>query len=114
MLIADVVWGAPKATPIRTSTTQSEVQTERLRVIQRVVRLAWNEASPPTPGRAIVALRVGEDGRIHEYAIQRLAGDAAFERFLVGFVRSLLVLHTVAGPGEALWVECEFVVEPSR
>lgn len=114
VLLTDVVLLGPATAAVRVATTRPEEQTERVRAVQRAIRLAWNAAEAPVPGRAMVALRLGEDGRIHEYAIQRLAGDTAFERFLVRFVRALLDTPAVAGPGAPLWVECEFVVEPPR
>lgn len=114
VVLSDVILVAPSVNLLRVATSRPEAQTERLRAIQRSIRLAWNEAAASAPGRALVSLRVGEDGRIHEYAVQRLAGDASFERFVVTFVRTLLHASAVAGPGAPLWVECEFVVEPPR
>ncbi len=114
VVLSDVILVAPSVHLLRVATSRPEVQTERLRAIQRAIRLAWDDAEVSAPGRALVSLRVGEDGRIHEYVIQRLAGDESFERFVVAFVRTLLHASAAATPGAPLWVECEFVVEPPR
>lgn len=112
VVLADVILVAPSVHLLRVATRRPEVRTERLRAIQGAIRLAWDEAAAAAPGRALVSLRVGEDGRIHEYVIQRLVGGDAFQGFLLAFVRTLLRAAAVAGPGDPLWVECEFVVEP--
>jgi len=112
VLLSEVVLLPSSPSVLRVATAQPETQTERLRTIQQNIRRTWNALSAQSPGRALVALRIGEDGRIYEYAIRRLRGDMAFERFVVEFVQSLVQGPPLAGEGDALWVECEFVVEP--
>ena len=97
----------------RVSKPRSEEDLVRARAVQRAIRGMWERASPDSTGYALVSLNILEDGRIGEFVVNRVSGDEDFQAFLVTFLSTLTSSSgNLAGPGEALWIECEFVIQP--
>lgn len=97
----------------RVSKPRSEEDLTRARAVQRAIRSMWENASPDSTGYALVSLSILEDGRIGEFVVNRVSGDEDFQAFLISFLSTLQSSYgNFAGPGEALWIECEFVIQP--
>ena len=97
----------------RVSKPRSEEDLLRARSVQRAIRFLWEGMSPERPGYALVSLNILEDGSIGESVVNRISGDEEFQSFLLSFLSALKVSYgNMGGPGEALWIECEFVVQP--
>jgi hypothetical protein len=97
----------------RVSGPRREEELVRARAVQRVIRSLWESFSPERPGYALVTLNIRADGGIGDFAVNRVAGDEEFQAFLLDFLSTLQ--HSqggLAGPGEILWIECEFVIQP--
>lgn len=97
----------------RVSGPRREEELVRARAVQRAIRSLWEGLSPERPGYALVTLNIRSDGGIGDFAVNRVAGDEEFQAFLLDFLSTLQ--HSqgdMAGPGEALWIECEFVIQP--
>jgi hypothetical protein len=97
----------------RVSKPRSEEDLIRARSVQRAIRFLWEGMSPERPGYALVSLNILEDGSIGESVVNRISGDEEFQSFLLSFLSALKVSYgNMAGSGDALWIECEFVVQP--
>ena len=97
----------------RVSGPRSEAELVRARAVQRAIKTLWESMSPERPGYALVSLSIEEDGRIGEFVVNRVSGDEDFQAFLLSFLSTLRYSYgNSAGPGEALWIECEFVIRP--
>jgi len=97
----------------RVSKPRSEEDLTRARSVQRAIRSMWENTSPDSTGYALVSLSILEDGRIGEFVVNRVSGDEDFQAFLLSFLFTLKSSYgNFAGPGEALWIECEFVIQP--
>lgn len=97
----------------RVSKPRSEEDLTRARAVQRAIRGLWENTSPDSTGYALVSLSILEDGRIGEFVVNRVSGDEEFQAFLLSFLSTLRSSYgNSAGPGEALWIECEFVIQP--
>lgn len=97
----------------RVSKPRREEDLLRARSVQRAIRFLWEGMSPERPGYALVSLNILEDGSIGESVVNRISGDEEFQSFLLSFLSALKVSYgNMGGPGEALWIECEFVVQP--
>lgn len=97
----------------RVSKPRREEDLTRARAVQRVIRSMWENTSPDSTGYALVSLSILEDGRIGEFVVNRVSGDEDFQAFLLSFLYALKSSYgNFAGPGEALWIECEFVIQP--
>ena len=97
----------------RVSKPRSEADLRRARDVQRAIRRLWERMSPDSTGYALVSLSVLENGRIGEFVVNRVAGDEQFQAFLLSFLSTLKSTYGgFAGPGELLWIECEFVIQP--
>ncbi|MBM9532188.1 hypothetical protein JWG42_18705, partial [Desulfoprunum benzoelyticum] len=58
-------------------------------------------------------LSVMANGRIGEFVVNRVSGDEEFQAFLLSFLSTLKSSYEgLAGSGEPLWIECEFVIQP--
>lgn len=97
----------------RVSGPRSEEELARARAVQRAIRSQWAMFSPERPGYALVTLNIREDGGIGDFMINRITGDAEFQAVLLDFLSALRQSQgNMAGPGEILWIECEFVIQP--
>lgn len=97
----------------RVSGPRREEDLVRARAVQRAIRSLWESLSPERPGYALVTLNIRTDGGIGDFAVNRVAGDEAFQAFLLDFLSTLQQSQgELAGPGETLWIECEFVIQP--
>lgn len=97
----------------RVSKPRSEEDLTRARAVQRAIRGLWENMSPDSTGYALVSLHLLEDGRIGEFVVNRVSGDDEFQAFLLSFLSTLQSSYGASGgPGEALWIECEFVIQP--
>lgn len=97
----------------RVSKPRSEEDLARARAVQRAIRGLWERMSPDSTGYALVSLHILEDGRIGEFVVNRVSGDEEFQAFLLSFLSTLQSSYGgPAGPGGALWIECEFVIQP--
>jgi hypothetical protein len=97
----------------RVSKPRSEADLTRARAVQRVIRGLWEGMSADSTGYALVSLHILEDGRIGEFVVNRVSGDEEFQAFLLSFLSTLQSSYGASGgPGEALWIECEFVIQP--
>lgn len=97
----------------RVSKPRREEDLLRARSVQRAIRFLWEGMSPEQPGYALVSLNILEDGSIGESVVNRISGDEEFQAFLLSFLSALKVSYgNMGGPGDALWIECEFVVQP--
>ena len=48
-----------------------------------------------------------------EFVVNNVSGDQDFQAFLLSFLSTLKSTYgNAAGPGEAMWIECEFVIQP--
>lgn len=95
----------------RLSSTRSAEDMDRARVVQRAIRVLWEDMHCATAGYAVVRLRILQDGRIGDYAVTRLRGQGEFRAFLMNFLQALQGAYgQEAGPGEELMLECEFMV----
>jgi hypothetical protein len=97
----------------RVSKPRREADLTRARAVQRAIRSLWEGMSPDNTGYALVSLSILEDGRIGEFVVNRVSGDHDFQAFLLSFLATLKSTYgNAAGPGEAMWIECEFVIQP--
>lgn len=97
----------------RVSGPRREEELVRARAVQRGIRSLWESLSPERPGYALVTLNIRSDGGIEDFVVNRVAGDEEFQAFLLVFLSNLQHSQSnMAGPGEALWIECEFVIQP--
>jgi hypothetical protein len=97
----------------RVSKPRTEADLTRARSVQRTIRRLWENTSPGSTGYALVSLSIEEDGRIGDFVVNRVSGDEDFQAFLLSFLSTLRSSYgNSAGPGEALWIECEFVIRP--
>ena len=97
----------------RVSKPRSEADLRRARDVQRAIRGLWERMSPDSTGYALVSLSIMENGRIGEFVVNRVSGDEQFQAFLLSFLSTLKSSYGgFAGPGEPLWIECEFVIQP--
>lgn len=97
----------------RVSKPRKEEELERARAVQGAIQALWESMPAGQTGYALVSLYLQDDGSIGEYAINRLTGGEDFKAFLLVFLASLKASYgNQAGPGEPLWIECEFVVKP--
>jgi hypothetical protein len=97
----------------RVSKPRREEDLVRARSVQRAIRFLWEGMSPERPGYALVSLNILEDGSIGESVVNRISGDEVFQTFLLSFLSALKVSYgKMGGSGDALWIECEFVVQP--
>jgi len=97
----------------RVSGPRKEEELVRARAVQRAIRTLWEGMSPETAGYALVSLNIMEDGSIGEFVLNRVSGSQEFQTFLLSFLTTLKQTYgNLAGPGEALWIECEFVIQP--
>lgn len=97
----------------RVSKPRSEADLKRARAVQRAIRSLWESMYADSTGYALVSLSILEDGRIGEFVVNRVSGDQDFQAFLLSFLSTLKSTYgNAAGPGEALWIECEFVIQP--
>lgn len=97
----------------RVSKPRSEADLKRARAVQRAIRFLWESMYADSTGYALVSLSILEDGRIGEFVVNRVSGDQDFQAFLLSFLSTLKSTYgNAAGPGEALWIECEFVIQP--
>jgi hypothetical protein len=111
--VSSVVTVAQLAPLKKVSSPRSEDDTERVRAVQRAIRELWDGTGARRPGYALVSMNVLESGYIGDCVINRVAGDEEFKTFLVAFLNALKGSSAaLTGPGEALWIECEFVVQP--
>lgn len=111
--MSSVVTVAQVASQKRVSTPRSEADLERARAVQQAIRSLWDGTGVHRPGYALVSMNVLENGFIGDCVINRLSGDEEFKSFLLSFLNALKSSPSaLAGPGEALWIECEFVVQP--
>jgi hypothetical protein len=100
-------------TGTRVSKPRSEADLARARAVQRAIRALWERMSPDSTGYALVSLSIRENGSIGEFVVNRVSGDEEFQAFLLSFLTTLKSTYgDFAGPGEALWIECEFVIQP--
>lgn len=98
----------------RVSRPHSEAEMKRIRAVQQFIMQQWNLLAPEEPGASLVSLSLLEDGSIGEFVLHRVRGNAEFQRFLLSFLDTLKVRYAnQAGPGERLWIECEFAVSPA-
>ena len=99
----------------RVSAPRSEEELVRARAVQRAIRTLWEGMSPERPGYALVSLNIREDGSIGEFVLNRVSGGEEFQAFLLSFLSTLkATTGRLGGPGEALWLECEFVIQPRK
>ena len=97
----------------RVSKPRREADLTRARAVQRAIRSLWEGMYPDSTGYALVSLSILEDGRIGEFVVNRVSGDHDFQAFLLSFLSTLKSTYgNAAGPGEAMWIECEFVIQP--
>lgn len=97
----------------RVATPRREEDLVRARSVQKAIRSLWESMTVEQAGYALVSLNILEDGRIGEYVINRITGGEEFQTFLLSFLTTLKDSNgNLAGPGEPLWLECEFVVQP--
>lgn len=97
----------------RVSGPRREEELIRARAVQRAIRAQWEMFSPERPGYALVTLNIRENGGIGDFMINKVTGDEEFQTFLLDFLATLRQSQgNMAGPGETLWIECEFVVQP--
>ena len=97
----------------RVSKPRSEADLRRARDVQRAIRGLWERMSSDSTGYALVSLSIMENGRIGEFVVNRVSGDEQFQAFLLSFLSTLKSSYGgFAGPGEPLWIECEFVIQP--
>ena len=97
----------------RVSKPRSEADLKRARAVQRAIQSLWENMSPDSTGYALVSLSILEDGRIGEFVVNNVSGDQEFQTFLLSFLSRLKSTYgNSAGPGESLWIECEFVIQP--
>ena len=99
----------------RVSAPRSEEELARARAVQRAIRTLWEGMSPERPGYALVSLNIREDGSIGEFVLNRISGGEDFQAFLLSFLTTLkATTGRLGGPGEPLWIECEFVIQPRK
>ncbi len=99
----------------RVSGPRSEEELVRARAVQRAIRSLWEGMTPERPGYALVSLNIREDGSIGEFVLNRISGGEEFQSFLLSFLATLkATTGRLGGPGEALWIECEFVIQPTK
>ena len=97
----------------RISKPRKEDDLMRARAVQQAIRALCEKVPAKHTGYALVSLNIQDDGSIGEYAIRRLSGGEEFQEFLFDFLFSLKAFYSnEAGPGESMWIECEFVVKP--
>ena len=97
----------------RVSKPRSEADLRRARDVQRAIRGLWERMSSDSTGYALVSLSIMENGRIGEFVVNRVSGDEQFQAFLLSFLSTLKSSYGgFADPGEPLWIECEFVIQP--
>lgn len=97
----------------RVSKPRREEDLVRARAVQRAIRALWESMTPENTGYALVSLNILEDGNIGEFVVNRVSGDEEFQSFLLSFLSTLKANYgNMAGSGEALWIECEFVIQP--
>lgn len=95
------------------SRPRKEEDLVRARAVQRAIRSLWEGMPAEQTGYALVSLNIRDDGSIGEYVVNRVAGGEEFQAFLFAFLTSLKASYgNQAGPGEPMWIECEFVVKP--
>lgn len=99
----------------RVSGPRSEAELVRARAVQRAIRRLWESMSSQQPGYALVSLNIRQDGSIGEFVLNRISGGEEFQSFLLSFLTTLKATSgSLGGPGEPLWIECEFVIQPTR
>lgn len=99
----------------RISKPHSEQEMERIRAVQRFIMGQWKSLIPGQPGSSLVSLSILEDGSIGEFVVHRVSGSEQFQSFLLSFLNTLKSTYAnQAGPGERIWIECEFAVSPSK
>lgn len=99
----------------RVAGPRSEAELLRARAVQRAIRNLWEGMTPERPGYALVSLNIREDGSIGEFVLNRVSGGEDFQAFLLSFLSTLkATTGRLGGPGEALWIECEFVIQPMK
>ena len=99
----------------RVSGPRSEAELARARAVQRAIRNLWESMSPDRPGYALISLNIREDGSIGEFVLNRISGGEDFQAFLLSFLNTLKSTSgSLGGPGEPLWIECEFVIQPMK
>ena len=97
----------------RVSGPRSEDELNRARAVQRAISSLWEGMSPERPGYALVSLNIREDGSLGEFVLNRITGGEDFQAFLLSFLSTLKATSgRLGGPGESLWIECEFVIQP--
>ncbi len=97
----------------RVAGPRSEAELVRARAVQRAIRTLWESMSPERPGYALVSLNIREDGSIGEFVLNRISGGEDFQAFLLSFLTTLkATTGRLGGPGETLWIECEFLIQP--
>ena len=98
----------------RVSGPRSESELVRARAVQRAIRNLWESMSSQQPGYALVSLNIRQDGSIGEFVLNRISGGEEFQSFLLSFLTTLKATSgSLGGPGEPLWIECEFVIQPT-
>lgn len=97
----------------RVSKPRKEEDLVRARAVQNAIQTLWEKMPAGHAGYALVSLNLRDDGSIGEYAVNRVTGGKEFESFLLKFLAYLQASYgNQAGPGDPLWIECEFVVKP--
>jgi hypothetical protein len=97
----------------RVSGPRSEEELQRARAVQRAIGSLWESMSPDRPGYALVSLNIREDGSLGEFVLNRISGGDDFQAFLLSFLSRLKgSAGHLGGPGESLWIECEFLIQP--
>jgi hypothetical protein len=97
----------------RVSGPRSEEELQRTRAVQRAIGSLWENMSPDRPGYALVSLNIREDGSLGEFVLNRISGGDDFQAFLLSFLSRLKgSAGRLGGPGESLWIECEFLIQP--
>lgn len=97
------------------SKPRQEEELDRARSVQRAIATLWESMTPQTPGYALVSLRILEQGGLGDFVVSRISGEAEFQAFLHSFLSRLKNNPgNLAEPGPAMWIECEFVVQPQE
>lgn len=96
----------------RVSMPRQEEDLHRARVVQKAIQNLWEKMPARQTGSAIVSLNLRSDGSLGDYAVHHLSGGEEFQTFLFDFLSALKASYGhQAGPGEPLWIECEFLVK---
>lgn len=109
------VRSVPDTMARRISRPHSEAEITRIRAVQHFIMHQWQLSAPDQPGTSLVSLSLLEDGSIGEFVVHRVRGNVQFQQYLLNFLNTLKSSYAnQAGPGERMWIECEFAVSPGK